>query len=107
MKIAFVSDFFLDEIIGGGEICDDCIIRNLSKSYNVERIKSHILTIELTNQYEFLIISNFTFVKETVLNYITNNSKYLIYEHDYKFLLDRNPAKYINFIAPKNIIQNQ
>lgn len=109
MKIVFVSDFFLNNILGGGEICDDCVIRHLEKNNEVEKIQSSNLTLKKATELKdcLFIISNFVLVSSEVLEYITDNIKYIIYEHDYKFLNTRNPGKFINFEVPDNQIINR
>ncbi len=37
---------------------------------------------------------------------IQYNLKYLIYEQDHKYLKNRNPISFVNFIAPKNMLAN-
>lgn len=109
MKIIFVSDFFLKDVVGGGEICDDCIIEYLKKNNQIEKIESSSLTLnKITSLKNYIfIISNFALIQPEVLFYITNNINYIIYEHDYKFLSSRNPAKFINFKAPEKEIINK
>jgi hypothetical protein len=103
MKIVFIADAFIEDILGGGEICNECVINNY-KNNNVEVIKLHSYKSNLETikslKNSFFIIGNFIGLKTDVLEYITNNLNYIIYEHDYKFLKSRNPAKYFNFIAP-------
>lgn len=104
MKIIFLADIFLEDIIGGGEICNECIFLFFKKKYNIEKIRCHTYSLEQAkkNKDVIYIIGNFSLLSKDVVDYITNNSKYIIYEHDYKFHALRNPAKFINFIIPKN-----
>jgi len=107
MKIIFLCDFFLDDILGGGEICNECVIENFKKKdKEVVKLKTKNTDIKTIANYKdtFFIIGNFTFLSKETIDYITNNINYCIYEHDYKFAINRNPAKYVNFLLPKNEI---
>lgn len=106
MKILFLADFFLDDLIGGGEICNECVFLHLNKKHNITKVKTSIFSLELAKQNKdsLFIIGNFCFLKKEVVDYITNNCKYIIYEHDYKFHTHRNPAKYVNFLVPEQQI---
>lgn len=108
MKIVFLSDAFLKNINGGGEICDDCICNSLQEKHDIlklETYKINLNNIDSLKSY-FFIISNFTLLSEEVKSFIKNNLNYIIYDHDYKFVVDRNPAKYINFKVPDNLLIN-
>ena len=100
----FVSDYFFEDITGGGEICDHCIISHLlhNKKIKIQKIHSKDLTVQIIKNFnnETFIISNFVFLSEEV-------KQCFIYEHDYKFLHSRNPANFIDFKVPKQHIINQ
>ena len=49
---------------------------------------------------DFYILSNFINLSEESKIFLSNK-KFVIIEHDYKFLPERNPTKYINFLVPK------
>jgi hypothetical protein len=107
MKIVFLCDFFLEDILGGGEICNECVIDNFKKKdKEVIKLKTKDTDLKTIANYKdnFFIIGNFTFLNKEIIDYITNNINYCIYEHDYKFASNRNPAKYVNFLLPKNEI---
>ncbi len=106
MKIIFLADYFLEDILGGGEICNECVIKHLKNDNEVLKIKTQNINLKLISDYRdyFFIIGNFVFLNKEVLNFIKENCNYVIYEHDYKFLKNRNPARYINFIAPQEEI---
>ena len=47
-KIVFISDFFLDHVVGGGELNDHELIQLLRKTNkNVECFQSHSISFEL------------------------------------------------------------
>jgi GT2 family glycosyltransferase len=106
--IIFVADFFIDDIIGGGELNNDCLIEKLSLNYNIIKIKSNILTIEFIelNKDNFFIIANFVNLSEATKNSLLDK-KYIIYEHDHKYLTSRNPSGYSNFLSSEKNLINQ
>jgi hypothetical protein len=99
MKIAFLSDFFIEDFVGGAEASDDALLESF-KDRNIEVQKIKCINVNNNNINNlinhFLIISNFATLSEDVVNFITKKCKYIIYEHDYKFLSLRDPAKYEN-----------
>ncbi len=106
-KIIYISDYFLHQINGGGELVDDEIINQLKKRgfhvipINSESVKKSQLTCEL-------IISNFCNLSEDNKDFIKNNCKYSIIEHDHKYISIRDPSPYVNHIVPpENIINKQ
>tara|TARA_R100000234_G_C5002745_1_gene181114 strand:- start:1590 stop:2438 length:849 start_codon:yes stop_codon:yes gene_type:complete len=108
-SVVYVSDFFLNEIIGGGELNDDEMLKNLSSTgCSVSKIKSSNLTLSTLRSLRdtFFIISNFCMVRKECIEFLTNNCKYIIYEHDHKYLINRNPAEYPDFKAPRQNIVN-
>ena len=63
-KLVFISDFFVDQIAGGGEICDDVLVSMLSDDdTKVVKLNSHTVIdkhIKLYRQCGFkFLISNF------------------------------------------------
>lgn len=109
-NIIYVSDFFIENNLGGAEICDEVIIRKLSAyNFNIKKILSKNLTISLltSNKDAFFIISNFSMIHSSVLQELTEKKySYIIYEHDHKYVIDRNPAAYKDYLVPKDKIIN-
>tara|TARA_R110002020_G_scaffold149972_3_gene326446 strand:+ start:1947 stop:3563 length:1617 start_codon:yes stop_codon:yes gene_type:complete len=108
-NVVFISDFFIEQILGGGELNDDLLIKLLRKSgKKVSQVRSGQidLTFLKTHQNDFFIISNFIGLKESCKTWITQNATYIIYEHDHKYLNTRNPAVYTNFKAPQKELRN-
>ena len=106
-KVIFIADFFLEQgIPGGAEAFDDELIKMLSaKSYVVEKINSN----NFANQYEkgsFYIVSNFMNLSDTAKKFIMSK-KYIILEHDHKYVSTNDPSKFINMIAPSRYIINR
>ena len=109
--LIFVSDFFVNEVPGGGELNDwelVCILR--SQGYVVEQLNSHKVTAQLVKEkresgYKFMI-SNFTRLKEECKNLLIKESEYIIIEHDHKYISSRNPMGYPDFKVPEEKIIN-
>ena len=74
----------------------------MTKKYTINKKRSHAVTIYDCKKDPFIIISNFVNLRHDVLEHITYNCKYIIYEHDHKYLKNRNPAAYENFKAPEH-----
>tara|TARA_R110000822_G_scaffold262916_3_gene387254 strand:- start:382 stop:1215 length:834 start_codon:yes stop_codon:yes gene_type:complete len=106
-SFVFVSDFFIEQIVGGGELNDYEVYNILIKrGHDLQRINSHLFTKNDLDKQKCYIISNFMNLKEEVKKSIIDY-KYIIYEHDHKYIKTRNPALYKNFIAPKEQIVNE
>jgi hypothetical protein len=109
--IIFVSDFFVNEVRGGGELNDweiICIFR--SQGCVVEQLNSHKVTAKIIKNkislgYKF-VISNFTRLKEECVDLLTKESEYIIIEHDHKYIKSRNPMGYPDFKVPEDKIIN-
>lgn len=108
MKFVFIADFFLDQIVGGGEINNEELISLLIKNgHEVKSINSHLVTLSFLEEYKdySFIISNFVRLSEKARDGLLKR-KYIIYEHDHKYLATRNPAEFKDYLAPKEEIIN-
>ncbi len=103
MKIKFISDFFIEEIKGGAEYVDDCLITELNNHHLVQRQKCKSFTFE---EFDCYIVSNFVELSEKAKTFLFDK-RYFIIEHDHKFISNRDPSKYKDFvIPPENLINN-
>ena len=94
-----ISDFFVDEIQGGCELNNAELDKILhSKKLSVANIKASMVTMDFLreNKNSKFIIANFVSLAPNCAKYIENNLKYIIYEHDHKYLITRDPSKYKN-----------
>ena len=107
IKIAFIADFFANQVPGGGELNNEVVISKLLKKHQVVKFNCHQLNNLKECEADKFIVSNFVNLKESVKNELINNKNYVIYEHDHKYLRSRNPASYKNFLAPKSEIINE
>ena len=94
-------------MVGGAELNDLSLISRLDtqKNVSVEKLKSAEVTLDMIEQRKNsdFIISNFVLLSKDVLNYLANNCSYIIYEHDHKYLMKRNPIFYKLFLHQKII----
>jgi len=105
-EILFIADFFANQIPGGGELNNDVLIQKLyEKGHSVQCVGSHL--VKRTHLLsENIIVSNFVNLSEDNKKTI-QNKKYIIYEHDHKYLHHRNPGLYNDYLAPKSLIINR
>ena len=106
MKIAFIADFFSNQIVGGAENNDSVLFDYLSKIYEVQKINSKNATIESLKQYDFFIVSNFVFLSQNCKDFI-ETQEYIIYEHDHKYVSTRDPSVFVDFEIPSSKIVNK
>jgi hypothetical protein len=108
-KVIFISDFFIDEINGGAERCNSALIEMLNKDFSIIEMKSLDVNLNFVakNKNNFFIIANFFTLNEEVKNYLIDNVRYIIYEHDHKYIKNNNPLMFKNFFAPESQIQNK
>ena len=107
-NIVYVSDALLPDIVGGGELNDYELCLELeNKGFNVKKLRSRQVSEEHIHTNSFYIISNFALLNNRVLNKIQSTCDYMIYEHDHKYLKNRNPAIFNNYKAPETMIINQ
>jgi hypothetical protein len=112
-KIVYISDFFVDEISGGAEICDDILMSlfrqdgaDIIKFKNADITPKHIKLYRECG-YHF-IISNFTLMSPDVFGALcTHPGSYSVMEHDHKYVKTRNPAAYENYLAPIQEVINR
>jgi|10_taG_2_1085330.scaffolds.fasta_scaffold00844_16 GT2 family glycosyltransferase len=105
-KVLYISDLFVEEILGGAELADDVIIQYLGSHFELEKIHSEDVTHEtlIENQDSFFIISNFMRLKKEIKQEL-KDFKYCIIEHDHKFLKTRDPSRFKENMAPADQIK--
>jgi len=109
-KIVFIADFFVENgLLGGGELNNDELCNLLIRAkHSLIKIKSAEVTEEFLykNRSSKFIISNFIQLNPRFRDLLTEHCKYVIYEHDHKYLKSRNPSFYTDYVAPKDQIIN-
>jgi len=108
-NILLISDLRYSEINNGGaESNNHELIKILAPHHKV----GFITTFDFNKNFNSLqnidlfILSNFYFISDEAKQFLYNK-KYIITEHDYKFLQSRNPCIYQNFEAPKTDLIHQ
>jgi len=108
-QIIFVADFFLEHLTGGAEINDNTLINMLSEEGLIfDKKQSHTLTEDyiINNSDKLFVISNMVNIHPQLLPVLAL-CDYVIYEHDYKFVSNRNPASFVDFVVPKEQLINE
>ena len=107
-KIAFIQDFFKEDLLGGAENNDGNLINFLLKNNEVDMVYSYKTSPEELSIYDSIIVSNFIHLGEDSKKYLINEREYIIYEHDHKYVNTRDPSVFPNFIIPsKNIVNRE
>ena len=93
-KVVFVSDFFVDEIIGGAELTTQALVESCPFDYI--RVKSKDVTIETLQKYQeaYWIFGNFTGLNHNLIPTFVGNMRYSVLEYDYKFCKYRSVEKH-------------
>tara|TARA_A200000159_G_scaffold164833_1_gene196648 strand:+ start:6053 stop:7636 length:1584 start_codon:yes stop_codon:yes gene_type:complete len=105
--IAFIADFFESDIPGGAERNDAVLLAHLKSKYNVKELLSRNCKINDIIDSSIIIIGNFVHLPEDVKQYIAHKKKYVIYEHDHKYVKTRDPSKFKDFIIPQSQLVNE
>ena len=106
-NIVFIADEFASKgYTGGAEFNDAILIRHLKKRSNVSICSSSDFSTDLLNKDNIFIVGNFVNLPVKYL-YLLRYEKYIIYEHDHKYVKTRDPSKFIDFEIPKQYIINR
>ena len=109
MNICFIADFFANDIPGGGDLNNEEVIKIATgRGLHIKKVKSinaSVKYLESLVGFTF-IIANFVHLPRETINFLLDK-KYVIYEHDHKYIAGRNPAKFKNFKAPDDKIINR
>ena len=108
MKFVLITDYFVEEILGGGELNDSCLCDLLEKrKHDVIKIKSQNVNLDFikNNKDCFFVVSNFVQLSKDSKAEL-QKSKYIIYEHDHKYLRNRDPSQYKDYTAPRSALVN-
>ena len=102
-KVLLISDEEYSIKNNGGAECNN---HEIIKLLNSSGIKCDFLTTHefnnkagFINDYNLYIVSNFYFISESAKTFLYGK-KYIITEHDYKFVRERNPCFYPNLTVP-------
>ena len=107
-NVVFVSDFFVEEIRGGGELVDNHLIELLTiEKINIQRIKSQNIDESFIkeNSDKVFIVSNFIGLSVKCKS-LLQSLKYVIFEHDHKYTIDRDVSHYKDYLVPTSRLIN-
>jgi len=106
-KTLFIADFFANQVLGGGELNDAVLLERLRQTLSVvDALPSHEVRLSDCEAYDNFIVSNFVNLSKKVKDHLQSKN-YVIYEHDHKYLVGRNPGVYPNFEPPASDIINR
>ena len=109
MKVVFIADFFRHQILGGAESNDSALISFLQKAgVSVIEKQSSECNLNFLNENKdsFFIISNFIHLSDACKKFLSQETKYIIYEHDHKYVSTRDPSQFKDFEIPETHIVN-
>lgn len=109
MKYIFIADFFKEDVLGGGEIVNDVVISALDKlGHDILTVYSRDVNLSFLDAHtgSNFIIGNFLGLTDSAKRRL-GKEKYVIYEHDHKYLKTRDPSPFEDFKAPKEQIINR
>lgn len=106
-KVVFISDLFQEDLIGGAELNDSVLIDYLeSKGVEVLKLRSNNIQDNQILENHFFIVSNFVGLSEKH-KVLLQMKKYIIYEHDHKYVITRDPSKFVDFKIPSDKVINK
>jgi hypothetical protein len=94
LEVVFVSDFFVQDVIGGAELTTEALIKSAPlKTY---KIRSKQLSKEIIqkNAEKYWVFGNFVGLDPGLISLITKTLNYSILEYDYKFCKFRSVEKH-------------
>ena len=107
--IIFIADFFVDQVLGGGELANEEIIKMLkNNNFDVVKKQSHEVSESFLkeNSDNFFIVANFVNLKKELFP-LFDSLNYVIYEHDHKYVTTRDVSAFENYLAPYEILINK
>lgn len=96
IKLIFVQDFFLSDLVGGAELSMDALHR--ASPIQFAAVRSSHLTQELIETYResHWVFGNFAHLNPSLIALFSNSKiSYSVFEHDYKFCRWRSVEKHL------------
>ena len=107
--IIFIADYFIENFHGGAEMANEELIVLLREQGHV--VEKHLSMNVLpgfisANKDKDFIVANYMLLGGTCKKELYE-CNYVLYEHDHKYVVNRNPAAWPNYIAPSQLVINQ
>ena len=103
-KVWFIADLLLEDVPqGGAELVNRQLVQMLSDTgVNISEVYSFKISPAFLKAHkdDFFILAGFINMPTVSLEFMQNNIQYLLYEHDHKYVINRNPADYEGFKIP-------
>jgi hypothetical protein len=113
-NVVFVADSFYEQgIHGGAEVCNKNLIELLESKYNWEFIKINSSFVDFAfieqNKTKIFVIANFMLLDRKVINFLSSQKeiKYIVYEHDHKYVSTNDPSKFAEMLIPPEYVINR
>jgi hypothetical protein len=89
VKLIFVADFFIEDLVGGAELTHDAILQKCPAKF--VKIHSSSVTVEMVEQNtdKHWLLGNFSKISRAALIEIANTTKFSIIECDYLYCTHR------------------
>jgi len=106
-NIFFIADFLKSQnFSGGAENNDSVLIDHLKKEYTVHECLANNFNPQWLGKNNIFIIGNFISLSPNIKKSL-ENEKYIIYEHDHKYVNTRDPSLFKGFEIPQRNIINR
>ena len=94
VEIIFVSDFFIEDLIGGAELTTEALIE--SSPFKIHKLHSTDVNINTLQAYsdKYWIFGNYAHMDLNLIPSVISNLEYSILEYDYKYCRYRSPQKH-------------
>lgn len=94
VEIIFVSDFFIEDLIGGAELTSEALIE--SSPFKVHKLRSTDVNLNILQAYadKYWIFGNYAHMDLSLIPSVISNLQYSILEYDYKYCRYRSPQKH-------------
>jgi hypothetical protein len=107
--VVFLADFYADTIRGGAELVNEILINGLiSRGFEVIKLETRNIKKQDLVKYrdKTFIVGNFVLLEKNSLDYL-KTLRYVIFEHDHKYLKTRDPSGFEGYMAPPSEIINK
>lgn len=96
-SIIFVSDLFLEDLIGGAELSTEALIESVPLKFKFKRLRSREVSLSTLENYKncYWIFTNWSQLDPNLVPSIIANLAYSVIEYDYKLCRYRSYARHL------------